>query len=107
MESTVVKKVFHIESDWYVAESKQELEQLWIEHHGSSYEEMTGQPFPWDSIDECKPDDEFKFHHEDDEEIINRCHTAGGFFIGRTYIIGTYENWAAVSPKGFLASTEY
>ncbi len=102
-----MKKVFEIEPDWYVAENKEELPELWLNHHGSTYEEMTGVPFPWESIDECDPDKDFKFFHDDDEELINNCAQYGCFGIGHTHIVATFRAWADISPKGFLASTEF
>jgi hypothetical protein len=107
MEATSVKKVFHIEPDWYVAESKQELENLWLDHHGGTHEEMTGEPMPLDEVEECNPGNTMTIDFEYPENIPDGFFLVDDFTINHAKVKATYASWANFSPKGFLASTEY
>jgi hypothetical protein len=101
------KKVFRIGPDWYVAEAKEELEQLWLDHHGETHEEMTGEPMPLDEVEVCNPQDEMTVGYEYPEDIPDGFSLVDDFIINHAKVKATHKSWANFSQKGFLASTEY
>lgn len=105
----MMPKVYELDPDWYIADSPEEVRQMYVEHYGSTHEEMTGEPMP--EPYECDPDSELRFIGDTDDKATELLIKAGvGHIVQspwQTVFLADMKTYAEILPKGFFCSTEF